>query len=829
MTLAKRYHPQIIERDLQIQWDRNDIYKFDQNSDTQVFSIDTPPATVSGKLHLGHIFSYSHPDFIARFYRMNGYNVFYPMGFDDNGLPTGRYVEHRIGKRAEELGREEFNTQCLAISKEAENEYKELWQRLGLSIDWTYTYRTIDDDSRKIAQQSFQDLFSRGFAYRKDSPTIWCPECRTAIAQAELEDYQQKTNFITLNFKLVQTSDGTGDNKTVQIATTRPELLASCVAVFVHPKDERYLHLNGKQVEVPIFGHEVPILRDPLVDMEKGTGVVMCCTFGDQIDVMWWKLHDLPLIESIDSNGLLTQSTREFMGLSITEAQEAITQKLTESGYVVSSESTIHSVRVHERCGIPVEYIISPQWFIRILDAKESLIETGNQVNWVPDHMKSRYRSWVENLNWDWCISRQRFFGVPFPLWYCRECEEVIMADPDQLPVNPEVDTPIRPCHNCGSTSFIPEKDVLDTWATSSLTPQIVGKWQTNPKLYDRVFPFSMRSQAHEIIRTWAFYTITKSHYHFNSIPWKNALISGWGIAGEGMGKISKSRGDSKLEPLDIINLYSADAVRYWAASTGPGKDAIISEEKIQIGSKLVTKLWNVARFSCPFISEFLANPTKEIPDLSAADVWVLSKLQGLIHRVTELFKMYDYASAKAETETFFWEFSDNYLEMVKQRLYDRQGYQREGALFSLKESLLTLIKLFAPIFPHVTEEIYQGVYIQSYNQKIESTFESIHLTKWPEPNTELISFESEKIGHLILDITTFVRRYKSENNVSLNTPIKKIGLFTKDQKGFEILNNAIADLKSVTRADEITVKLAGDEHNIGIPVNDQVSLIISP
>jgi valyl-tRNA synthetase len=497
MALTKKYDPQESELKLQALWDENSVYNFDPDSSAPIFSIDTPPATVSGNLHLGHTFSYSHPDFIARFHRMNGYNVFYPMGFDDNGLPTGRYVETRTGKQAEEIGRDAFVNLCLEMSKEVEGEYQQLWKRMGLSIDWSHTYRTIDDNSRKIAQLSFHDLFSRGLAYRKDSPTIWCPECRTAIAQAELEDHQTQAEFLTLEFNLIPKPNGNGKEKTFNIATTRPELLASCVAVFVHPDDQRNKHLIGYQAEIPIFGIKVPILEDSLVDTEKGTGVVMCCTFGDQVDVTWWKKHNLPIIESVNSEGIMTQEAGEYRGLSISPARKAITQRLVDTGICVSSETISHSIRVHERCGMPVEYTVSPQWFINILEFKDVLMEAGNKVNWFPAHMKSRYLSWVDNLNWDWCISRQRFFGVPFPLWYCKECGEIKLADPDLLPVDPELQAPMDPCLKCGSRAFEPEKDVMDTWATSSLTPQIVGQWQKNPQFYARVFPFSLRPQAH--------------------------------------------------------------------------------------------------------------------------------------------------------------------------------------------------------------------------------------------------------------------------------------------------------------------------------------------
>jgi len=606
-ALPKRYDPQTEEPRLQAFWQAQGVYHFDVDDDTRpVYSIDTPPPTVSGHLHLGHVYSYSHPDFVARFWRMNGYNVFYPMGYDDNGLPTERLVEKWEGIRAVEVGREAFIERCLAVSEQAERDYQALWQRLGLSIDWRYTYRTIDAESRRISQLSFLDLYRKGLAYRKEAPAIWCPECQTAIAQAELNDLDRESTFYTLAFAL--------DNGGVlEIATTRPELLPACVAVFVHPDDARYARLIGKQARVPYFDQWVPILTDPGADPEKGTGAVMCCTFGDAADVTWWYTHNLPLRVALDRAGRMTDLAGAFAGLPSREARRQIVEALAERGLLLGERPTAQSVRVHERCDTPVEYIVTPQWFVRVLDFKDALLASGANVRWHPDHMETRFREWVENLNWDWCISRQRYYGVTFPVWYCDACGAVILAGEDELPVDPTTRAPSRPCV-CGSTSFTPETDVMDTWATSSLSPQIVGQWLANPELCAKVYPFSLRPQAHEIIRTWAFYTIVKSHHHFDATPWTDAAISGWGLALEGAGKISKSRGGGPMPPMEMLEQYSADAVRYWTSSTGFGKDSIISEEKIQIGAKLITKLWNVARFAERFLMPPASPPSSSSP-----------------------------------------------------------------------------------------------------------------------------------------------------------------------------------------------------------------------
>jgi valyl-tRNA synthetase len=478
---------------------------------------------------------------------MNGYNVFYPMGYDDNGLPTERLVERRLGITASEVGREAFVEKCLEVSEEEEKNYESLWQRLGLSIDWRYTYRTIDELSQRTSQLSFLDLYRKGLVYHREAPSIWCPECRTAIAQAELDDLERESTFVTLAFHLAN-----GNGETLPIATTRPELLPACVAVFVHPGDERFRALVGQRVAVPLFGQQVPVLEDPGADPEKGTGAVMCCTFGDTADVEWWYTHNLPLEVVIGRDGRLTEDAGDFAGLPVSEARRQITQALEEGDFLLGQQPVVQSVRVHERCDTPVEYIVTQQWFVRLLDFKEELLEAGDQVVWRPAHMKARYRAWVENLHWDWCISRQRYFGVPFPVWYCDVCGEVAVADEEQLPVNPLDQEPERPC-GCGSASFTPERDVMDTWATSSLTPQIVGRWLVDEELYQQVFPMSLRPQAHEIIRTWAFYTIAKSHFHFGALPWKETAISGWGLAPEGVGKISKSRGGGPVPPMEMI------------------------------------------------------------------------------------------------------------------------------------------------------------------------------------------------------------------------------------------------------------------------------------
>jgi valyl-tRNA synthetase len=617
-----------------------------------------------------------------------------------------------------------------------------------------------------------------------------------------LNDLERESEFLTLSFRL-------DDGGRLPIATTRPELLPACVAVFVHPDDERYRGLIGRRARVPIFGQSVPILADAAAEPDKGSGAVMCCTFGDVVDVGWWYAHNLPLHEVIDRSGRLTAQAGRFGGLSVVEARRQIGDALREHGLLKDRQPIVQSVRVHERCDTPVEYIVAPQWFIRVLDFKQQWLEAGERITWHPEHMKARYREWVENLRWDWCISRQRYFGVPFPLWTCDQCGEVLLDEEKALPVNPVRHTPPGSCPVCGGTAFTPERDVMDTWATSSLTPQLAGGWPWDRALYERVFPMSLRTQAHEIIRTWAFYTIVKSLHHFGVLPWQEIAISGWAIAAEGAGKISKSRGGGPLAPLALIEKYSADAVRYWAASTGFGKDALISEEKMQAGAKLVTKLWNVARFAERFLTTDDRRPMTDGDDslfvirhssLSPADRWILSRTQRLIRRVTELFEGYEYALAKSETEAFFWhDLADNYLEMAKLRLYGG-GEAARGPRYALDHVLLVVLKLFAPILPYVTEEIYQALFAAADGGG------SLHRARWPQPDEALEDALAERAGEALLQIATALRRYKSERHLAMDAELGRLQIAVESSDLAAMLHAAEVDIMSVTRARQIEV-----------------------
>ncbi|MBW2999443.1 valine--tRNA ligase, partial [Candidatus Woesearchaeota archaeon] len=522
MELPKIYDFKVEEPKWQRFWEEKAIYKFDPKSKKEIYSVDTPPPTVSGKMHMGHAFSYAQQDFAVRFHRMLGKNVFYPFGTDDNGLATDRMIEKMKGVKSAEMDRKEYVKLCLETLEEIRPKYIADWKKIGMSCEWSIYYTTINEHCQRISQKSFIDLYKAGREYQKEAPTIWCPHCNTAIAQVELEDRELTSFFSDIVFKLEDGSD-------LIIATTRPELLASCVAVFFHPDDDRYKKLKGKKAKVPLFNHEVPILPDERADPEKGTGIVMCCTFGDQTDIEWYKAHNLPLIMSITGDGKMNEKAGKYKGMTIKEAREKIIEDLKKENLLVKEKKISHTVNVHERCGTEVEILNTKQWFIKYLDLKDTFLKAGKQMKWFPPHMRVRYDNWIKGLQWDWCISRQRHFGVPFPVWYCKKCEEVILAEKDQLPVDPLTDKPKKPC-KCGSKDFVPEKDMLDTWATSSLTPQIAAELFIEKGLYDKLYPMNLRPQAHDIITFWLFNTVVKSQMHAKKNPWKDIMISGFAL-----------------------------------------------------------------------------------------------------------------------------------------------------------------------------------------------------------------------------------------------------------------------------------------------------------
>lgn len=791
MELPKRYDPQDSEKKWQEYWENHSIYRFNPDKVGELFSIDTPPPTVSGKMHLGHAFSYTQQDVIARYKRMCGYTIFYPFGTDDNGLATERLIEKMKGIKATKMPREEFVKVCLeTLDKELRPQYVQDWKNIGMSCDWNIRYTTIDEHCQKISQRAFLDLVKQGRAYRKEAPVIWDTVLQTALSQVELVDEEKRSHFNDIVFKV---ENGSATEKLI-IATTRPELLPACVAVFYHPDDNRYVHLKGKKATVPVFGFTVPILPDERADPEKGTGIVMCCTYGDQTDIEWQKAHNLPIKQAITKDGRMSDLAGKYAGLSIKEARSKIIDDMKQSGELLNQKTITHIVNVGERSGAEVEFINSPQWFIRYLDLKDTFLSRGKELIWYPEHMRNRYENWIKGLQWDWCISRQRFSGIPFPVWYDKKTGEPIFAEESQLPVDPLKDVP----KGYDKDQVVPEMDVMDTWATSSLTPQLAAELYKDHPVFEKLLPMDLRPQAHDIITFWLFNTVVRSHLHDNQIPWKNVMISGWALDPHGK-KMSKSKGNV-IEPQTMIKKYCADALRFWAASSSLGDDMPFQEKDLVTGKKTINKLWNASKFAIMHLEDF---PNEDIDQIEVIDAWFISKLHRVIQKVTTALDRYEYARIKLDVDKFFWhEFCDNYLEICKDRLYnpDRRGSAaRLSAQFTIYHGLLSLLKMFAPVLPFITEEIYHLYYAKYEGKK------SIHIDTWPAYQDTKIDSEAEAAGDLLVWVLQDVRRAKSEAQKSLKEPVKKLTI--EGRIPADLFSKIEDDLKAATGAEHVFYK----------------------
>ena len=766
--MSEQYNPKQVEEKLKKFWQEEKIYKFDLKNKAKPFSIDTPPPYISGKMHIGHACSYSQQDFIARFNRMKDKNVFYPFGTDDNGLPTERYVEKKNNIKSKSMTRAQFIELCLKTLKEMTPTFIKDWKDLAISCDYDIYYSTIDKKTQKVSQKSFIDLYKQGDIYTKEFPTLWCPDCQTSVAQAELEDKELPSLFSTLKFKC--------NSKDLLIATTRPELLPACVAVFVNPKDTRYKNLVGKKAKVPLFNHEVPILEDESAQIDKGTGVLMICSYGDKYDAEAINRHKLTPKIILNQDGTLNIS--EYKGLKVKDARKKILEELKSANLITEQKSISHIVNVHDKCGTEIEILPTKQWFIRLLDKKKKLIEQGKKVKWYPEFMFKRYENWVNGLEWDWSISRERHFGIPIPVWECPKCNEIILPTEKELPIDP-LETE-KKCPKCKTIAKGEEK-VLDTWATSSLSPQIASSLVDNKVK----IPFSLRPQGHDIIRTWAFYTITKSFLHEKEIPWKDIIVSGYvTLGGE---KMSKSKGNV-IEPREVLEKYSSDALRFWAASAKLGEDFDYQEKDLVTGKKFETKLWNASNFVFMNLTDYKNNKPKKLEKI---DELFLNKLNELVKSTTLAFENYEYAKAKLETEKFFWSMlCDNYLEIVKKRVYENKG-NKESAQYTLYISLLTILKLIAPIMPFITEELYQTHYKKQEKDK------SIHISSWPEYNTKIS--KSDELDTFI-EILTKIRQEKSNAKKSMKSEI----ILTISKEDKKKIQDLLEDLKDVTIAKEI-------------------------
>jgi valyl-tRNA synthetase len=783
-------------------WDDEATYRFNAGATREsVYSIDTPPPTVSGELHIGHVFSYTQGDVVARFWRMRGRDVFYPMGWDDNGLPTERRVQNFYGvlcdptlpydpdfvvpeKPAEKkisISRQNFVELCQLLTAIDEVAFKNLWRQLGVSVDWDFEYTTISPTSRAVSQRAFLENLARDEVYSSVAPTLWDIDFRTAVSQAELEDRERPGTYHRVAF---ERSDGHG---TVEIETTRPEMLASCVALVAHPEDERYRDLFGTNVLTPLFRVEVPIVAHELADPEKGSGIAMICTFGDTTDVTWWRELQLPTRALIGRDGRFLPadfSSAEFPstepdeandqydaieGTTVNQARAVVVDAMRASGDLIGEPRDItHQVKFYEKGERPLEIVTSRQWFVRTLEHREELLRRGEELHWHPDYMKHRYRSWVEGLNLDWNISRQRFFGVPFPVWYRIDSngevdfDRPLLAELDRLPVDPSSDVPTGyvETQRGAPNGFLGDPDVMDTWATSSLSPQIAGGWGTD--LYDRIFPMDVRLQAHEIIRTWLFSTVVRSHLQHNSLPFSNVLISGW-VLDPNRKKMSKSSGQAST-PMPLLEQYGSDALRYWAASGRPGTDTAVDEAQMKIGRRLAIKVLNASKFVLGRLDETTSLGPKDVTTPLDQDVMAL--LGTLVDEATTSFEGYDYARVLERTEAFFWSFCDNYVELVKARAYgEGDDAAVASARATLNIALSVLQRLLAPFLPFVTEEVWRWWHDGS-----------VHLASWPTVE-ELgpLGVDPGSIYQPVCEVLEALRREKSTAKVSQRAGVARL------------------------------------------------------
>ncbi len=745
-----RYDHKHMEAEWQGYWDKNGTYKYDRKSRKPVFSIDTPPPYPTGRLHMGHVLNWCYMDFLSRYRRMNGFEVFFPQGWDCHGLPTEVKVEETNKINKNDVPREKFRQMCIELTEANIIKMRSQMKAMGFSQDWALEYVTMRREYYSKTQLSFLELYHKDLIYQAEHPVNWCPRCETAIAYAEVE-YKERSTF--LNFVRFKTEAG----EPVIIATTRPELLSACVGVAVHPQDEKNKSLVGKKLKVPIYDRFVPVIADDAVDPSFGTGIVMICTFGDKTDANWQKKHNLPIIKAVDEKGLLTSVTGKYAGMKLEDARKAIALDLEKDGHTEKKERLKQNYGACWRCKSPIEILSNEQWFVAVRKLKEQIIQAANSMEWVPDHMKTRLINWAEEMDWDWVISRQRIFATPVPVWYCTKCGKIMLPDKAELPVDPTKDQPKNPC-TCGSTEFTGETDVLDTWMDSSITPLVNAGW---PKIDEKLFPASVRPQGHDIIRTWAFYTTLRSLALAGKPPFKMVLINGM-VRGEDGRKMSKSLGNV-VEPDEALAKFGADAIRQWAAQSVPGSDLPFAWKDVEHGSKFVKKTFNAAKFAQMHLAGYEPH---ESPALEPTDKWVLSKLSKLVEKATSAMDSFEFVNAIVPIQQFLWhDFCDNYVEETKYRLYGTDAESKKAAQYTIHKIFEASLRLLAPFTPHIAEEAYQTL--------IKKT--SVHQEKWPSPQDYARYEPEEKAGDKFQLAIAHLRKHKSQKALSLNSELAKV------------------------------------------------------
>jgi valyl-tRNA synthetase len=811
------YNQKEIEKKWQKKWQEMKIYHFDFNSDKPTYSIDVPPRYASGPLHAGHAVHYTHIDFAARYKRMRGYNVFFPLCFDVNGIPVEERVERQLKITRKDIDRHEFIRLCSEFAEKNIKTMTEQFTILGESMDPTIYYQTNAEYYRRITQISFIELYKKGYIYKGQFPVNWCPRCMTAMADAEVIYINRTTQLNTIKFyfkdqpsEQILKFHGIGKDKKgtyVEIATTRPEMLPSCQIVAVHPTDERAPWLIDQKIIVPLFNKEVKIVEDESVDPEFGTGIVMICTVGDKEDLNWVFKYKLPIQMSIDEEGKMTDICGKYKGLKIEEAKKAVIQDLKKQEILIKQEPLEQNIGVCWRCKTPVEFINAKQWFLKTIIFKDLVLEKSNEMNWYPDFMKIRLEDWVNSLQWDWVISRQRYFATPIPLWECKKCEEVVIAKPEDCYVDPTIDKPpVSACPKCGGELKGCE-DVFDTWMDSSISPLYNTFWYRDNEKFKKLYPMSLRPQAHDIIRTWAFYTILRCSLLTGEKPFENMMMGGFILSEDGT-PMHASLGNV-IDPLDVIDKYGSDAFRCYAASCALGEDNPFRKKDVVRGVKLLTKIWNVQQF----IINIIKNEKPKKTELIDIDKWILTKYSKLVNDCKAQMDNFNYSQTMKDVEYFLWhELADHYIEMIKSSIYENKNVE------SIKYTLYTLglgtLKLFAPFFPHITEEIYQNFY-KKFEEK-----ESIHITSWPEPI--IIDEEKEKTGEMVKKYISMVRSWKSEQKIALNAPINTIATYASEE--------LISSLKANEQIIKTTLKYPKDhKFVVGKPEIEEKIIKITP